>query len=553
MAGFRLPEHWRIFFAAPLLALGLALLLQSPLAAIEAPDAWAPAQPPPRSPCGNHTLAFFDFRVDELGPGRVPLKTYLHPVSGSFSCGRTVAVMGGSGSGKSTLLSALLGRRSGTSGQRVWGGQRASAAALAAHVSFVPQADDVHLGLSARENLWVAAALHHGVVGAAERAAAALAVLGIARPDVADKRVGHPTDTLPHISGGQKKRVNIGVELVAGRSALWLDEPTSGLDSSLSHSLAASLREHAHSGAAVVAVVHSPSVATFRLFDDLVLFAAQGHAAYVGPAHRAVAYFAARGWAGAWAGANPPGAAANPADWLIDVASGTVPRDVGTLGRSPHERLAELWEEECSAARGALGRGARAPAPAPATAPATARIDAHGTAAVSGSAATQAAAPEAEAENFCAPLVAEVAAARAAPPPAGSAGALAQSARASFRVLFHFLPLLWRSARLLEWLPSLLLSAGMGAVIGFVWWYLAPSRGAGLAALGALSGSFFPWQPRFLRVYPPCSSWAWSGSPACCSASAQMACLCLPSSSPSLWWAPPSAWARSAFFWPAWW
>lgn len=85
------------------------------------------------------------------------------------------------------------------------------------------------------------------------------------------------------ISGGQVKRVNVGLELVSLPSLLFLDEPTSGLDSSASKLLVQCLQRVARTGVTVAAVIHQPSYETFCLFDDLILLAKGGVTAYYGP------------------------------------------------------------------------------------------------------------------------------------------------------------------------------------------------------------------------------------------------------------------------------
>jgi len=136
------------------------------------------------------------------------------------------------------------------------------------------------------------------------------------------------------ISGGQKKRCNVGVELVAGADVLILDEPTSGLDATASKSLIKVLRDIAHSGTSissninnnnnnssnnskvlVAAVVHQPSWSTFELFDDLLLLApGGGRAVYCGPRDEVEQYFAVV------LGIHLP-PRVNPADALLDIVS----------------------------------------------------------------------------------------------------------------------------------------------------------------------------------------------------------------------------------------
>jgi energy-coupling factor transporter ATP-binding protein EcfA2 len=119
------------------------------------------------------------------------------------------------------------------------------------------------------------------------------------------------------ISGGQRKRVNIGMELVAEPSVLFLDEPTSGLDSSTSFDVCYNLRNFARQqGLTVAAVIHSPSPATFKQFDDLLLLGKGGRVVFMGPRDKVYDYFKACGFT------CPPEESLS--DFFMDVVSGLV-------------------------------------------------------------------------------------------------------------------------------------------------------------------------------------------------------------------------------------
>jgi hypothetical protein len=138
------------------------------------------------------------------------------------------------------------------------------------------------------------------------------------------------------ISGGQRKRVNIGMELVAEPSVLFLDEPTSGLDSSTSFDVCHNLRNLARQqGLTVAAVIHSPSPATFRQFDDFLLLGKGGRIVYMGPREEALAYFESIGFT------CPPDE--SPSDFFMDVVSGLVPSEYSP-DFEPGE-LARYWTE----------------------------------------------------------------------------------------------------------------------------------------------------------------------------------------------------------------
>ena len=145
------------------------------------------------------------------------------------------------------------------------------------------------------------------------------------------------------ISGGQRKRVNIGMELVADPSVLFLDEPTSGLDSTSSLEVCQILRGLAQDqGINVTAVLHQPRYEIFEMFHDVLLLGPGGVTVYLGPAEQAISYFEVL---------NPlyrVPKRSNPADFLMDLISGV---ECGEQGKrvmaddQRHETLAQRWVE----------------------------------------------------------------------------------------------------------------------------------------------------------------------------------------------------------------
>ena len=93
------------------------------------------------------------------------------------------------------------------------------------------------------------------------------------------------------ISGGQRKRVNIGLEMVAEPSVLFLDEPTSGLDSTSSLDVCKALRDIADTGITVITVIHQPRYEIFTMFHDVLLLGKGGQTVYLGPSEKALEYF----------------------------------------------------------------------------------------------------------------------------------------------------------------------------------------------------------------------------------------------------------------------
>jgi ABC-type multidrug transport system ATPase subunit len=136
------------------------------------------------------------------------------------------------------------------------------------------------------------------------------------------------------ISGGQRKRVNIGMELVSMPTVLFLDEPTSGLDSSSSQEVCDALRTVARLGLTVVTVIHQPRYEIFTQFDDVLLLGKGGRTVYLGPTNCALGYFEDLGF-------ECP-EHANPADFFLDVISGSVPLRGQKFNP---EDLFKLWED----------------------------------------------------------------------------------------------------------------------------------------------------------------------------------------------------------------
>jgi ABC-type multidrug transport system ATPase subunit len=222
----------------------------------------------------------------------------LDSVTGCIQHGQLTAVMGPSGSGKTTFITTLAGRAhyGNQLGQITINGIPGSPAQLRKFVGFVPQEDTMVRCLTVSEILWHEAALRldRGVSSAAREAAVekTLHVLGLFA--VKDSIVGD--ELVRGISGGQRKRVNIGMELVAKPTLLFLDEPTSGLDATASAEVVRALASVTHSSQmTVVAVIHQPRFEIFTKFDSILLLGKGGRTAYLGPTVDALSYFQSLG------------------------------------------------------------------------------------------------------------------------------------------------------------------------------------------------------------------------------------------------------------------
>ncbi|WIA20339.1 hypothetical protein OEZ85_006170 [Tetradesmus obliquus] len=244
-------------------------------------------------------------------------KQILFSVTGEMVPGEMLALMGPSGSGKTSLLSIISGRAPKavtTSGKVTSNGSRFTKAAKR-RVGFVLQDDLLYESLTVWETLGYAAALRlpRGMSAAqrAERVEAVLLALGLSK--CRHTIIGGFFRR--GISGGERKRVSIGHELLINPAILMLDEPTSGLDSTTALHLLVTLRQLAQGGRAIATTIHQPSSRLYLQLDTLMLLA-EGHVAYYGKADQVVSWFAGLGFA------MPYGV--NVADFLLDLAQGEV-------------------------------------------------------------------------------------------------------------------------------------------------------------------------------------------------------------------------------------
>mmetsp|Transcript_12317 Transcript_12317/g.26589 ORF Transcript_12317/g.26589 Transcript_12317/m.26589 type:complete len:1041 (+) Transcript_12317:146-3268(+) len=248
--------------------------------------------------------------------------TILKNVTGEFKHSKLYAVMGPSGAGKSTFFNTLTGSAASygtiTGTVTINGQEGVNLSAYKDVVGFVPQDDIVHEDLTVRENLAFAAylKLDKKVSGqeCQEVADAVVDMLGMRH--IAHSIVGSVTKR--GISGGQRKRVNIGMELVARPSVCFMDEPTSGLDSTATLEVLSALKSLALCGMNISAVIHQPRYSVFILFDELLLLAKGGLTAFMGPTEQMLEYFESTGFKMA--------DNENPADFMLDVCSGSIPR-----------------------------------------------------------------------------------------------------------------------------------------------------------------------------------------------------------------------------------
>jgi ABC-type multidrug transport system ATPase subunit len=206
--------------------------------------------------------------------------------------GKLIGIMGASGSGKSTLLNVLNGSERPSSGRVLVNGidVHKGSAQIEGIIGYVPQDDLLIEELTVFENLFFAARLCFGNKSAdelEERTLKVLQSLGLA--EIRDLKVGSPLHKT--ISGGQRKRLNIGLELLREPTILFVDEPTSGLSSRDSENIMDLLKELSLRGKMVFVVIHQPSSEIFKMFDRLVILDVGGFQIYYGNPVESVNYF----------------------------------------------------------------------------------------------------------------------------------------------------------------------------------------------------------------------------------------------------------------------
>ncbi|CAK9025730.1 Protein white [Durusdinium trenchii] len=217
--------------------------------------------------------------VDDLSITTSFGKRLLQHISCAVSSGDLVALMGPSGAGKTTLLNALAGR-SGDSGGRISYGGKAFQQ-VRSSLGYVTQEDIMYETLTCRENLGFAAAFIWPKLSTEARSELVQGVLEkLNLIKCADTVVGSP-GLVRGISGGERKRTNVGLSLLGNPSLLLMDEPTSGLDSKMSDSLMRDVKQIAEQGCTVIATIHQPSEAVFNRFSKVLLLEA-GRLAYYG-------------------------------------------------------------------------------------------------------------------------------------------------------------------------------------------------------------------------------------------------------------------------------
>ena len=214
----------------------------------------------------------------------------IHNLSFTLHSGELLAIMGGSGTGKSTLLSLLNGSMKPHEGSITINGHDISEPTIRDLIGFVPQDDLLIEELTVYQNLYYTAKLCFSTFSETEinqRVLKTLKDLGL--DAIKDLKVGSPINKF--ISGGQRKRLNIALELIREPAVLFLDEPTSGLSSADTEKVVNLLKEQTYKGKLIVVNIHQPSSDVYKLFDRLWLLDRGGYPVFDGNPIDAITYF----------------------------------------------------------------------------------------------------------------------------------------------------------------------------------------------------------------------------------------------------------------------
>ncbi|KAM5345876.1 hypothetical protein ACJ41O_011737 [Fusarium nematophilum] len=278
---------------------------------------------------------------------KLPTKTILNPVSATFHAGVLNVIMGPSGSGKTSLLNAMalrlrnsMGTKYRPAGKLTFNGAVPSDSVIRSVCSYVCQDDDALLpSLTVRETLRFAAGLRLPSFMSKEeknhRAEDVLLKMGL--KDCADNLIGG--ELVKGISGGEKRRVSIAVQVLTDPRILLLDEPTSGLDAFTANSIMEVLQGLANEGRTLILTIHQARSDLFRDFGNVLLLARGGSQVYSGPGKDMLGYLARQGY-------ECP-QHTNPADFALDMITIDLQQEEREKeSRDRVQRLVQGWNED---------------------------------------------------------------------------------------------------------------------------------------------------------------------------------------------------------------
>ncbi len=240
----------------------------------------------------GHDIIPISFEVRQVSY-RFPNGTFgIREITFSESHGKLVGIMGASGAGKTTLMNVLSGSQEPTEGTITINGYDLyrDQEKLKGIIGYIPQDDVLIEELTVYQNLWYNGRLCFRDMEEKELDELITRVLReLDLYNVRDLKVGSPKKNI--ISGGQRKRLNIALELIREPSILFLDEPTSGLSSRDSENVMDLLRELALKGKMIFVNIHQPSSDIYKMFDKVLILDVGGYLVYYGNPIEAVVYF----------------------------------------------------------------------------------------------------------------------------------------------------------------------------------------------------------------------------------------------------------------------
>ncbi|MBA0776844.1 hypothetical protein Gotri_011786, partial [Gossypium trilobum] len=252
-------------------------------------------------------------KLFENNPSSDDNKVILNGISGMVQPGEMLAMLGPSGSGKTTLLTALGGRLGGHLNGTITYNGKPFSNSMKRKTGFVTQDDVLYPHLTVTETLIFTALLRLPNSFTKQdkimHAEAVIDQLGLTK--CKNSIIGEPF--LRGVSGGERKRVSIGQEMLINPSLLFLDEPTSGLDSTTAQRIVSTLLDLTEGGRTVVLTIHQPSSRIFYMFHKVLLLC-DGNPLYFGQGSATMDYFSSIGYV--------PSVAMNPSDFLLDLANG---------------------------------------------------------------------------------------------------------------------------------------------------------------------------------------------------------------------------------------
>ncbi|KAF5272449.1 hypothetical protein FQR65_LT04917 [Abscondita terminalis] len=258
----------------------------------------------PQRPKVNLGFTDLTYTVQQNKSSKVILKS----VSGHIRSGELTAIMGPSGAGKSTLLNILTGyKTTGLQGSITMNGNERNMSQFRKLSAYIMQDNQLHANLTVDEAMAVAAKLKIGSKTSKEKEEIIneiLDTLGL---------LDHRKTMTSRLSGGQKKRLSIALELVSNPPVMFFDEPTSGLDSSSCFQCISLLKTLASGGRTIICTIHQPSARLFEMFDQLYTLA-DGQCVYQGSIKQLVPFLATLSL-------QCP-SYHNPASYIIEVACG---------------------------------------------------------------------------------------------------------------------------------------------------------------------------------------------------------------------------------------